>query len=96
MSDLVRANHTQVTIKRPDGSTFEYSGPAEELSVILSQLDKRSSIQWAKLATNLRKYQPLFLVGAFAILSVWLMLWTLRPTPEYRPQSHGGSYGIMG
>ena len=92
MSEIVRANNAQIKINRPDGSTVEYSGPAEELSVILSQLEKTSKPwltveQLYRWATVFNRLQPL-IWGIVAIFLVFLMLsWVIRPTQEYQPQS---------
>ena len=82
MSQIVRANTVQCTIQRPDGSTFNYVGPAEELSIMISQINKQPF--------QLVKWQPLILAASFALFSVVLLIWVSRP-PQYQPQS-GGHY----
>lgn len=91
MSDIVRASSANIKIQRPDGSTFEYSGPPEELSVILSQLNKDQSLGlWAKL----EKWHGLIIASGFALFSILLLALVLKPVPShYQPNSMGGNYG---
>lgn len=81
MSQIVRTNTVQCTIQRPDGSVFNYSGPPEELSIVISQMDKRP-ISW-------ERYQPLLIAASFFLFSAVLLAWVSRPTVQYQPQSWG-------
>lgn len=94
MPNIVRASTAQIKINRPDGSIVEYSGPAEELSIILSQLDKASKPwltmeQLCKLSAAFNRLQPL-MWGVLTVFAVGIMLsWVVRPANEYQPQSWG-------
>ena len=98
MTNLVRAANAEIKIHRPDGSVIEYSGPADEFSIIVSQLEKRPNtlVNLYRLANVFNRLQPL-IWGIFAVFAAWLMLsWVLRPAAEYQPQSLGVGYEQIG
>ena len=86
MSNIVRAEQQPIaTIKitSPDGTCFEYEGDVTEASLILSQVQKKSL-----LSNRLKEYQPLFIAAIFALLSMWLLLWTVRAPRQQQPQPY--------
>ena len=94
--EIVRANNAQITIRRPDGSTVEYSGPAEELTVVLAQLEKGKPLmtmaQLYRWAAVFNRLQPLLFGILTLCVAAAMVSWLLTPAPEYKPQSRGVSH----
>lgn len=101
MSNEIRVGNPSTQFKmtvHPDGSkSVEYSGTPEELSVVLSQVNKSDNgypqlLQWA---SKLQRLQPFFWVGTFTLLSIWLLIWATKPGTtyyRYQPQSQEARY----
>lgn len=102
-SELARvdeARNATMVVTRPDGTKMEYVGPAEELTVILSQLEPHQSPwltmeQLQRWAIMFNRLQPL-MWGVLTVCAIGLMLsWVMRPADQYQPQSLGGHHARM-
>ena len=93
---VVNPSSTQFKmVIHPDGSkSVEYNGTPEELSLVLSQLNKSQTgysalLEWA---TKLKRLQPLFVAASFCIVCMALLFWATRPGDAYYQPSSGVSY----